>query len=55
MLCSDLNGKERQKGGDIRVCTADSLCSTVETNTTLHPQHLGANKTSTKNAYILNE
>ena len=31
----DLNGKEVQKGGDICKCMAESLCSTVETNTTL--------------------
>ena len=30
MHCSDLNGKEVQKGGD--TCIADSFCYTVETN-----------------------
>jgi len=30
MLCGDLNGKEIQKRGDIRV--TDSLCCTVESN-----------------------
>ena len=35
MLCGDLNGKEIQGGGDICICVADSLCCTVETNTTL--------------------
>ena len=31
----DLNGKEVQKGGDICVCKADSLCYTTETNSEL--------------------
>lgn len=31
----DLNGKEVQEGGDMCVCSADSFCCTVETNTTL--------------------
>ena len=35
MLCSDLNGKEIRKGGDICTCIADSFCGTVEANTTL--------------------
>ena len=35
MLCGDLNEKEIQKGGDISIYIADSLCSIVETNTTL--------------------
>ena len=35
MLCGDLNGKEIQKRGDICIRIADSLCCTVETNTTL--------------------
>ena len=33
--CGDLNGKEIQKAGHICICIADSLCCTVETNTTL--------------------
>ena len=33
MLCDDLNGKEIQKGGDMCVYTADSLCCNLETNT----------------------
>ena len=33
MLYGDLNGKEIQKRGDI--CIVDSLCCTIETNTTL--------------------
>ena len=33
-LC-DLNGKEIQKRGDTCIRTDDSLCCTVETNTTL--------------------
>ena len=33
VLCGDLNGKEIQKREDICICIADSLCSTVETNT----------------------
>ena len=33
MHCGDLNGKEVQKGGDRCICTADSFCCTVETNT----------------------
>ena len=35
MLCGDLNEKEIQKREDIYLCMADSLCSSVETNTTL--------------------
>ena len=35
VFCSDLNGKEIQKIGDICICTADSLCCTAETDTTL--------------------
>ena len=35
MLCGDLNGKEIQKRGAICVHIADSLCCTVEANTTL--------------------
>ena len=31
----DLNGKEVQKGGDICICKADSLCYTIETNSEL--------------------
>ena len=31
MFCGDLNGKETQKRGNICICTADSLCCTVET------------------------
>ena len=31
----DLNGKEVQKGEDICIYVADSLCCTVEANTTL--------------------
>ena len=31
---SDLNGKEIQKRGDICIHIADSLCYTIETNTT---------------------
>ena len=32
VLCSDLNGKEIQKRGDICIGIADSLCCTVEIN-----------------------
>lgn len=32
---SDLNRKEVQKGGDVGLRVADSLCCEVETNTTL--------------------
>ena len=35
VLCGDLNGKEIQKGGDICIRIADSLCRTAETNTKL--------------------
>ena len=41
VLCGDLNRKEIQKRGDVYICVcvcvciADSLCYTVETNTTL--------------------
>ena len=34
-LCADLNGEEIQEGGDLCVRAADSLCCTVEINTTL--------------------
>ena len=33
MLYGDLNGKEIQKRGDRRICIADSLAYTAETNT----------------------
>ena len=33
--CGDLNGKEIQKRVDICIYITDSLCCTVETNTTL--------------------
>ena len=33
--CGSLNGREVQKGGDICMCMADSLCCAVEANTTL--------------------
>ena len=39
MLCGDLNGKEIQRRGDIRTCTADSLCCTAETNTTMESDY----------------
>ena len=39
MLCGDLNGKEIQNRGDICVCIAESLCCTVETNTTLQSNY----------------
>ena len=39
MLCGDLNGKEIQNRGDICTCTADSLCCTAETNTTLESNY----------------
>ena len=32
---SGWGGREAQEGGDICVTTADSLCCTAETNTTL--------------------
>ena len=35
MLYGDLNGKEIPKRGDICTCIVESLCCTVETNTTL--------------------
>ena len=35
MLCDDLNGEKIQKGEDICICVADSLCCMVGTNTTL--------------------
>ena len=31
-LFGELNGKEIQKGGDVCICMADSLCCTAETN-----------------------
>ena len=39
MLCGDVNGKEIKKRGDICVCIADSLCCTVETNTTMQSNY----------------
>ena len=38
-LCGDLNGKEIPKREDVRIHVADSLCHTVETNTTLSSNH----------------
>ena len=35
VLCGDLSGKEIWKRGDLCIHIADSLCCTVETNTTL--------------------
>ena len=35
VLCSDLNGKEIQKGVNICICIAESLCYTVEANRVL--------------------
>ena len=35
VLCGDVTGKQIQKRGDICLRIADSLCCTVETNTTL--------------------
>ena len=35
VLCGDLNEKEIQKGGDICIHIADSLCYTLEISTTL--------------------
>ena len=32
VLCGDLNGKEIQKGGDVCIYGADSLCCAAETN-----------------------
>ena len=32
--CTDLNGKEVQKGVDTGICVADSFCYAVETSTT---------------------
>ena len=37
--CGNLNGREVQKGGDICMCMADSLCCAVEANTTLWSNH----------------
>ena len=45
MLCDDLEGwdrkdkREAQEGGDICILTADSLCCTTETNTTLYSNY----------------
>ena len=38
LLCGDLNGKKVQERGAIcvNICTADSLCCTMETNTVLY-------------------
>ena len=35
MHCGDLNQKKHHKGRDVCVCAANSVCCTVETNTTL--------------------
>ena len=32
VLCGDLNGKEIQKGGDVCIYGADSLCCAAETS-----------------------
>ena len=41
MLSGDLNGEEilKKKGGDICLRRADSLCCTVEANTTLQSNY----------------
>ena len=39
MLCGDLNGKEIPERGNICIPIADSLCCTVETNTTLYSNY----------------
>ena len=44
MLCGDLNGKEIQKRGDMFLNMADSLCNTVETNTTLSSNYIPIKK-----------
>ena len=38
LLCGDLNGEKEQERGAIcvNICTADSLCCTMETNTVLY-------------------
>ena len=40
MLCDHLGGgRETPEGGDARIGTADSLCCTPETNTTLYSNY----------------
>ena len=55
MLCGNLNGKEVQKRGDICICIADSLCCTVETNTTLQSNYTPIKVKINKNAKNTNE
>ena len=40
MLCGDLSWKEFQKGGDMYIHIADSLCCTVQTNTTVENNYI---------------
>ena len=50
MHCRDLNGKEIQGRGDVRVRTADSCCSSVETDTALYNNSTPI-KNNFKNSY----
>ena len=40
LLCGDLSWKEFQKGGDMYIHIADSLCCTVQTNTTVENNYI---------------
>ena len=43
MHCSDLNGKEVQKGGDTCIWMADSFCCTAETNSIVEQLYSNTN------------
>ena len=53
VLCADLNGKEIKKRGDICIHIVDSLCHTVETNTTLQSNYTPIKiRINFKNSYL---
>ena len=59
MLCGDLDGweggrgREVQEGGDICIHTADSLCYTAETNTTLLSNYTPIKKTVQLHVFLI--
>ena len=55
VLCVGLNRKKIQKWGAICICIADSLCCTVETNTTLQSNYTPIKVKINKNAKNTNE
>ena len=51
MFCGDLNGKEIQKGGDICMHIADSLCYTEETNKILSSNYTPIKRKKKKRSF----